>query len=177
MRLATRSCHRLSGEVGQAGLPILLPTTPYYNSISSSSIFRYKLDYSSRSRLAASRLSGHWRRAGWPRHRFGCLGDEGTRGIERRTPPPVTSCCSATQTLKAVSGPPRQRHGGTLGRDSRLQSLSRLHRPGRGQSDPTEATPPRLKQNECPNCHAVLHRREPPYSLDEVRGLLQACRS
>ncbi|MCY3022271.1 MAG: hypothetical protein NTW87_24940 [Planctomycetota bacterium] len=25
----------------------------------------------------------------------------------------------------------------------------------------------------CPNCHAVLHRREPPYSLDEVRGFLQ----
>ena len=22
--------------------------------------------------------------AGWPRHRFGCLGDAGTRGIERR---------------------------------------------------------------------------------------------
>ena len=28
----------------------------------------------------------------------------------------------------------------------------------------------------CPNCHAVLHRREPPYSLDEVREMLQACR-
>jgi hypothetical protein len=26
----------------------------------------------------------------------------------------------------------------------------------------------------CPNCHAVLHRREPPYSLEEVRGFLQA---
>lgn len=25
----------------------------------------------------------------------------------------------------------------------------------------------------CPNCHAVLHCREPPYSLDEVRALLQ----
>ena len=25
----------------------------------------------------------------------------------------------------------------------------------------------------CPNCHAVLHRREPPYSLDEVRAFLQ----
>ena len=25
----------------------------------------------------------------------------------------------------------------------------------------------------CPNCHAVLHRREPPYSLDEVREFLQ----
>jgi hypothetical protein len=24
----------------------------------------------------------------------------------------------------------------------------------------------------CPNCHAVLHRREPPYSLDEVRELI-----
>ena len=28
----------------------------------------------------------------------------------------------------------------------------------------------------CPNCHAVLHRREPPYSLDEVREMLHACR-
>ena len=27
----------------------------------------------------------------------------------------------------------------------------------------------------CPNCHAVLHRREPPYSLDEVREFLRAC--
>jgi 5-methylcytosine-specific restriction protein A len=24
----------------------------------------------------------------------------------------------------------------------------------------------------CPNCHAVLHHREPPYSLDEVRQFL-----
>jgi 5-methylcytosine-specific restriction endonuclease McrA len=28
----------------------------------------------------------------------------------------------------------------------------------------------------CPNCHAVLHRREPPYSLEEVRQFLQARR-
>ncbi len=26
----------------------------------------------------------------------------------------------------------------------------------------------------CPNCHAVVHRREPAYSLDEVREFLQA---
>ena len=26
--------------------------------------------------------------AGWPRHRFGCLGDAGTRGIESRASPP-----------------------------------------------------------------------------------------
>ena len=34
---------------------------PFYNSISSSSILRYKLDSPSRRRLAASRLSGHCR--------------------------------------------------------------------------------------------------------------------
>ena len=28
----------------------------------------------------------------------------------------------------------------------------------------------------CPNCHAVLHRREPAYSLDEVRQLLKGRR-
>ncbi|MGA2031335.1 MAG: HNH endonuclease [Thermoguttaceae bacterium] len=28
----------------------------------------------------------------------------------------------------------------------------------------------------CPNCHAVLHRREPPYSLDEVRPFLEGRR-
>jgi hypothetical protein len=28
----------------------------------------------------------------------------------------------------------------------------------------------------CPNCHAVLHRREPPYSLDEVREFLRVHR-
>jgi hypothetical protein len=26
----------------------------------------------------------------------------------------------------------------------------------------------------CPNCHAVAHRREPPYSLDEVRGFIES---
>lgn len=25
----------------------------------------------------------------------------------------------------------------------------------------------------CPNCHAVIHRREPPFSLDEVKRMLQ----
>jgi 5-methylcytosine-specific restriction protein A len=25
----------------------------------------------------------------------------------------------------------------------------------------------------CPNCHAVVHRRTPPYSVDEVRGMLR----
>lgn len=25
----------------------------------------------------------------------------------------------------------------------------------------------------CPNCHAVLHRREPPYSVDEVRKIIE----
>jgi hypothetical protein len=24
----------------------------------------------------------------------------------------------------------------------------------------------------CPNCHAMIHRRTPPYSLEELRGLL-----
>jgi len=27
----------------------------------------------------------------------------------------------------------------------------------------------------CPNCHAVIHRREPPYTVDEVRKLMKAC--
>ena len=26
----------------------------------------------------------------------------------------------------------------------------------------------------CPNCHSVIHRREPPYSLDEVRSLMKS---
>jgi 5-methylcytosine-specific restriction protein A len=26
----------------------------------------------------------------------------------------------------------------------------------------------------CPNCHAVIHRTEPPYALEEVRGFLRA---
>lgn len=25
----------------------------------------------------------------------------------------------------------------------------------------------------CPNCHAVIHRREPPFSIDEVKQMLQ----
>lgn len=28
----------------------------------------------------------------------------------------------------------------------------------------------------CPNCHAVMHRRSPPYTPDEVRDLLRAAR-
>jgi predicted HNH restriction endonuclease len=28
----------------------------------------------------------------------------------------------------------------------------------------------------CPNCHATLHHREPPYSLEEVRQFLEARR-
>lgn len=29
----------------------------------------------------------------------------------------------------------------------------------------------------CPNCHAVLHRREPPYSLEKVHGFLRTRRA
>lgn len=29
----------------------------------------------------------------------------------------------------------------------------------------------------CPNCHAVLHRRDPPYTVDEVRALLGSVRT
>lgn len=36
-----------------------------------------------------------------------------------------------------------------------------------------ELDPIRDLRPVCPNCHAALHRREPPYSLDEVRQLLQ----
>jgi predicted HNH restriction endonuclease len=25
----------------------------------------------------------------------------------------------------------------------------------------------------CPNCHAVIHRREPPFSIDEVKQMLR----
>jgi predicted HNH restriction endonuclease len=28
----------------------------------------------------------------------------------------------------------------------------------------------------CPNCHAVIHRREPPFSIDEVRQMLRDVR-
>jgi predicted HNH restriction endonuclease len=36
------------------------------------------------------------------------------------------------------------------------------------QVDPVEDLRP-----VCPNCHAVLHHREPPYSLEEVRQFLK----
>ena len=26
----------------------------------------------------------------------------------------------------------------------------------------------------CPNCHAVIHRRNPPFTLEEVRDMLAA---
>ena len=40
-----------------------------------------------------------------------------------------------------------------------------------------EVDPIRDLRPVCPNCHAVLHRREPPYSLDEVREFLNRCGS
>jgi HNH endonuclease len=39
-----------------------------------------------------------------------------------------------------------------------------------------EVDPIRDLRPVCPNCHAVVHRREPPYSLDEVRQFLQTSR-
>jgi hypothetical protein len=39
-----------------------------------------------------------------------------------------------------------------------------------------EVDPIRDLRPMCPNCHAVLHRREPPYSPDEVRQFLQTRR-
>ena len=47
--------------------------------------------------------------AGWPRRCFERLGDEGTRGIAEVNWSFVSSCCSSTQTSKAMSGPPRGR--------------------------------------------------------------------
>ena len=44
--------------------------------------------------------------AGWPRRCFERLGDEGTRGIAGMSWSCLSSCCSATQTSKAMSGPP-----------------------------------------------------------------------
>jgi 5-methylcytosine-specific restriction protein A len=26
----------------------------------------------------------------------------------------------------------------------------------------------------CPNCHAMLHKRTPPLSIDELKGMIQA---
>ena len=40
-----------------------------------------------------------------------------------------------------------------------------------------QVDPDRDLRPVCPNCHAVLHRREPAYSLDEVRQFLQRHRS
>jgi len=25
----------------------------------------------------------------------------------------------------------------------------------------------------CPNCHAAIHRREPPFSIEEIKNMLQ----
>jgi len=36
-----------------------------------------------------------------------------------------------------------------------------------------EVHPVRDLRPVCPNCHAVLHRRKPPYSLDDVRQMLR----
>jgi 5-methylcytosine-specific restriction enzyme A len=39
-----------------------------------------------------------------------------------------------------------------------------------------EVDPIRDLRPVCPNCHAVLHRREPPYSPEEVQQFLQTGR-
>ena len=46
--------------------------------------------------------------AGWPRHRFGCLGCGATRGYAGHAHSDNPSCSCVTQTLKAASGPPRE---------------------------------------------------------------------
>ena len=46
--------------------------------------------------------------AGWPSPRFGHLSDAGTRGIAGVSRSCVSSCCFATQTLKAEFGSPRR---------------------------------------------------------------------
>ncbi len=46
------------------------------------------------------------REAGWPRRGFERLGDAGTRGMAKVSRFSISSCGSATQTSKAMSGPP-----------------------------------------------------------------------
>ena len=46
--------------------------------------------------------------AGWPRRGFERLGDGGARGLADSRSILRASCCSATRSLRAGSGPPRQ---------------------------------------------------------------------
>lgn len=47
-----------------------------------------------------------------------------------------------------------------------LRQLSEIHE--RYQVDPVRDMRP-----VCPNCHAIIHRRQPPYTIEEVKTLLQ----
>lgn len=49
-----------------------------------------------------------------------------------------------------------------------VHHLTPLHKiPNGAKIDPTSDLRP-----VCPNCHAVIHRKDPPYTIEEVRGLL-----
>ena len=49
--------------------------------------------------------------AGWPRHRLGCLGDAGTRGVERRASPPLPLVVAQSKRSKPRLGHPTIRTG------------------------------------------------------------------
>lgn len=40
-----------------------------------------------------------------------------------------------------------------------------------------ELDPIRDLKPVCPNCHAIIHRRTPPYSIEDVRGFIQRARA
>jgi 5-methylcytosine-specific restriction endonuclease McrA len=76
-----------------------------------------------------------------------------------------TACCLCGFDFVAT-------YGEVMGGFTHVHHLIPLSTVGAGyEVDPIEDLRP-----VCPNCHAVLHRREPPYSLDEVRKFLQARR-
>lgn len=62
---------------------------------------------------------------------------------------------------------------GAIGRDfihvHHLEPISRL-----GHS--SHIDPIRDMRPVCPNCHAIIHRREPIYTIDEVKQMLQEAR-
>ena len=74
-----------------------------------------------------------------------------------------TSCCVCEFDFGAVYGPA-------------AEGFIHVHhlRPLSDIAEEYQVDPVNDLRPVCPNCHAVIHRRTPPYSIEEVRAMLAA---
>lgn len=100
--------------------------------------------------------------------REGALADV-VQSRRERDPATRTACINAHGYACSVCGVDFSRRYGALG--ERFIHVHHLTPLADGERDVDPAADMRPV---CPNCHAMLHRRSPPLSLEELRALLKA---